>query len=142
MRPAIAARVAAGMRPADLLVIAKIRYYLRSGIGGAMAWTVSFLDERVEAEMEAQPAEIRARFVRLQQLIAEFGPSLLPPKYAKRIDDVLWELRNKGRDRIARAFYLTVSGKRVVIVRVFTKKTQKTPRREIALARQRAKEVR
>jgi len=32
-------------------------------------------------------------------------------------------------------------GRRVVILRVFAKKTQKTPRREIELARQRAKEV-
>jgi hypothetical protein len=34
------------------------------------------------------------------------------------------------------------AGRRVVILRVFAKKTQKTPRREIELARQRAKEVR
>jgi len=32
-------------------------------------------------------------------------------------------------------------GRRVVIVRVFVKKTQKTPQHELELARQRAKEV-
>jgi hypothetical protein len=36
-----------------------------------MTWTVSFLNERVEAEMEAQPLDIRARFDRVRQLIAE-----------------------------------------------------------------------
>jgi phage-related protein len=36
---------------------------------------------------------------------------------------------------------VTATGRRVVILRVFTKKTQKTPRHEIELARQRAKEV-
>ena len=36
---------------------------------------------------------------------------------------------------------LVVSGHRVVVVRVFTKKTQKTPRREIELALKRAEEV-
>jgi phage-related protein len=50
-------------------------------------------------------------------------------------------MRLRGRDGIARALYLTGTGRRVVILRVFTKKTQKTPRREIELARQRAKEV-
>jgi len=50
-------------------------------------------------------------------------------------------MRLRGRDRIARALYLTASGRRVVILRVFIKKTQKTPRREIELARRRAQEV-
>ena len=44
-------------------------------------------------------------------------------------------------DGIARAIYITATGRRVVIVRIFVKKTQKTPPREIELARQRAKEV-
>ena len=106
-----------------------------------MAWTVLFLDERVEAEMEAQPADIRARFDRMRDIIVDHGPAMLPPKYAKHIEDKLWELRMKGRDGIARAFYVTASGQRLVIVRVFTKKTQKTPTRELKLARQRAEEV-
>lgn len=106
-----------------------------------MAWTVLFLDERVEAEMEEQPADIRARFDRMRDIIREHGPAKLPPKYAKHIEDKLWELRMKGKDGIARAFYITASGQRLVIVRVFTKKAQKTPTREIKLARQRAEEV-
>lgn len=48
----------------------------------------------------------------------------------------------KGRDGISRAIYVTASGKQVVIVRAFIKKTQKTPQREIRLALQRAKELR
>jgi phage-related protein len=106
-----------------------------------MAWTVTFLDERVETEMEEQPLDIRARFDRLRQVIVEHGVAHLPPKYVKHIEQRLWELRMKGRDGIARAFYVTASGQRVVIVRVFTKKTQKAPRREIRLAFERAKEV-
>ena len=38
-----------------------------------------------------------------------------------------WELRLTGRDRIARALYVTAIGRRVVVVRAFVKKTQKTP---------------
>ena len=47
----------------------------------------------------------------------------------------------KGKDGISRALYATVKPERVVVVRVFVKKTQKTPRREIKLALKRAKEI-
>ncbi|MFM9865682.1 MAG: type II toxin-antitoxin system RelE/ParE family toxin [Micropepsaceae bacterium] len=106
-----------------------------------MAWTVLFLDERVEEELQAQPADIRARFDRIRDLVVEHGPASLPATYTKHIQGALWELRMKGKDGIARAFYITASGQRVVVVRVFTKKTQKTPKQEIKLALTRAKEV-
>ncbi|MGB9164807.1 MAG: type II toxin-antitoxin system RelE/ParE family toxin [Rhodomicrobium sp.] len=44
----------------------------------------------------------------------------------------------KGRSGIARALYVTRIGQRVVVVRVFVKKTEKTPRSEIEKALQRA----
>jgi phage-related protein len=47
----------------------------------------------------------------------------------------------KGRSGIARAVYVTAVGRRVVVVHVFEKKTQKTPRREIITALKRAQEV-
>lgn len=47
-----------------------------------------------------------------------------------------------GRDGISRAIYVTATGRRVVILRVFIKKTQKTPPRELEVARRRAKEMR
>lgn len=106
-----------------------------------MVWTVVFLDQRVETEMEEQAYDIKARFKRIALLIAEFGLERLPGKYVDHIHGPIWELRLKGKDGIARALYVTARGKRVVIVRVFTKKSQKTPQREIKLALDRAKEV-
>ncbi len=53
----------------------------------------------------------------------------------------LWEMRMTGRDGISRALYVTASGRRVVVVRVFVKKTQKPPRQEITLALRRAEEL-
>jgi phage-related protein len=50
-------------------------------------------------------------------------------------------MRLKGRDGISRALYITASGRRVVVVRIFVKKSQKTPNREIELALNRAKEL-
>jgi phage-related protein len=45
-----------------------------------------------------------------------------------------------GRDGISRALYVTAHPQRIVVVRAFIKKTAKTPRSEIELALQRAKE--
>jgi len=50
-------------------------------------------------------------------------------------------MRMQGKDGISRAIYVTARGRRVVVVRVFVKKTEKTPRQEIDLARERAKGV-
>ena len=47
----------------------------------------------------------------------------------------------KGKSGIARAIYVTAVGKRIVIVHVFEKKTQRTPRREIVTVLKRAKEI-
>jgi len=49
-------------------------------------------------------------------------------------------MRLKGRDGIARALYIAAVGRRVIVLRAFIKKTQKTPRAEIELALGRAKE--
>ena len=61
--------------------------------------------------------------------------------HVKHVHGSLWEMRMKGKDGISRALYVTAVGRRVVVVRVFIKKTQKTPNREIELALKRAKEI-
>jgi phage-related protein len=61
--------------------------------------------------------------------------------HVKHIEGRLWEMRLQGRSGISRALYVTVVGRRVVIVRVFMKKTEKTPRREIDLALFRARSI-
>ena len=53
----------------------------------------------------------------------------------------LFELRFKASEGISRVFYCTVSGRRVVMLHQFIKKTQKTPAREIEIARRRIKEL-
>ena len=107
-----------------------------------MPWTVATLNALVDEEIAALPADMRARLVRLTNLIEQIGFEALPRDSVKHLEDKLWELRITGRDGISRAIYVTASGRRMVILRVFIKKTQKTPPREIELARERAKEVR
>jgi phage-related protein len=79
--------------------------------------------------------------VRIVDLIETYGLENVGQPHVKHLQQSLWEMRMKGRDGISRAIYVTASGKRVVIVRAFIKKSQKTPQREIKLALQRAKEL-
>ena len=60
----------------------------------------------------------------------------------KHLQGPLWEIRLGGRAGIARALYVTMRQQRVIVVRAFVKKTQKTPPSEIALALARLKDVR
>jgi phage-related protein len=106
-----------------------------------MEWRVEALNDTVRNELDALPHDIQARLIRLERLISQVGLEALKEPYVKHLEGKLWEMRMTGRDGIARAVYVTASGRRVVIVRAFVKKTQRTPRSEIELALRRAKEV-
>lgn len=106
-----------------------------------MPWRVEILNEAVAAEIDALPSDMQARFLRLAERIAVAGLESLSEPHVKHLEGKLWELRLTGRDGIARALYVTAVGQRVVVVRAFAKKTQKTPHAEIELALRRAKEV-
>ncbi|CAN5307918.1 type II toxin-antitoxin system RelE/ParE family toxin [soil metagenome] len=106
-----------------------------------MNWTVVFLDERVQAALEAMAPDIVANFLRITRLIESHGLHKVCEPYIKHLEGPLWEMWMKGKDGIARAAYVTASGQRVVIVHVFSKATRKTPRRELETALRRAKEV-
>ena len=107
-----------------------------------MSWQVEFLNETAQAEVDALPVDIRARFTRVKELIESHGLERVGEPHVKHLEGKLWEMRMKGKDGIARSLYVTAKGKRVVVLRSFVKKTQKTRRREIELALERAKELR
>ena len=104
-----------------------------------LSWTVETLNETVEAEVAVLPEDMRARLARIALLIEQKGVDRMGEPHVKHIEGRLWEMRMKGRSGISRALYVTALGQRVVILRVFVKKTEKTPRREIDLALSRAK---
>jgi phage-related protein len=106
-----------------------------------VAWRGEILNETVAAEIAALPADMQARFLRLAERVTSAGLESLSEPHVKHLEGKLWELRLTGRDGIARALYITSIGRRVVAVRAFVKQTQKTPRSEIELALQRAKEI-
>jgi phage-related protein len=104
-------------------------------------WIVETLNSTVDGELAALPADMRARLVRIGAIIEAVGFQGLPADAVKHLEDKLWELRIRGKDGIARAIYVTAIKQRVVIIRAFVRKTQKTPKHELELARQRAKEI-
>jgi phage-related protein len=106
-----------------------------------MTWSVVFVNQEARQELDALPPDMRASFERIVRLIQSFGLEKVHEPYIKHLDGRLWEMRLKGRDGIARSIYITTIGRRVVVLRTFVKKTQKTLRREIVLALRRVKEV-
>lgn len=106
-----------------------------------MKWTVEYLNDVVRGETLCLPSDILASIFRIVSLIEEFGLHQVGMPYVRHLEGKLWEMRAKGKDGIARSIYLTTKGQKVVIVRSFIKKTQQTPRSEIRIALQRAKEV-
>lgn len=106
-----------------------------------MRWSFQTLNAVVDAEIRALPPDMQARLLRFGDIIEQIGLDALPRDSVKHLEGKLWELRITGRDGISRAIYVTATGRRVIAVRVFIKKTQKTPLRELDLARQRAKEI-
>lgn len=106
-----------------------------------MSWSVLYVNAAAQAELEALPTDMRARFERIVALIQAQGLEKVREPYVKHLDGKLWEMRLKGRDGIARSIYVTASGRRIVVLRTFVKKTEKTPKQELELARERAKEI-
>lgn len=106
-----------------------------------MTWTVETLNATVDAELDALPVSLRARLARIVELIETAGLEHVHEPHVTHLEGKLWEIRAKARDGIARGIYVTASGRRVVILHVFVKKTQKTPAGALALARQRLREL-
>lgn len=106
-----------------------------------MSWSVVILNDLVEAEIAALPNDIQADFYRLVELIHAVGLENIGRKRSRHLRGKLWELRLNGRDGIGRALYVTASGRRVVILHAFVKKSQKTPAAALVLAERRAKEL-
>ncbi len=106
-----------------------------------MQWTVVYLNEDVRAEVEGLSVDLRARFRRIIELVQSKGLERVREPYIKHLEGKLWEMRLVDRDNIARVIYAAASGRRLVVLHAFIKKTEKTPRRALEIARARAKEV-
>lgn len=105
-----------------------------------MRWSVLILPAAQE-EILALPPGLGARMVRLLDMVSDYGLEQMREPHVKHLDGKLWELRVKAAEGIARGLYVTVTGRQVVVLHVFVKKSDKTPVRAIALARARMQEL-
>ena len=96
-------------------------------------WTVEFTPE-AKQEFHRLPADMQAAALHIAGLLQSMGPERVREPYVKPVEGKLWEMRLQGRAGIARALYFAKVGRRLCVVRMFVKKTQKTPRQEIELA--------
>ena len=95
----------------------------------------------VDSEIEALPPGLQARLVRLLEMVETVGLDRLREPHARHLEGKLWELRAKAPEGIARGIYVTATGRRVVVLHVFVKKSRRTPRRALTTARRRLEEV-
>lgn len=106
----------------------------------AIYWSIDYYSGALQRELLDLPVTLQARYIHLTARMEAFGPDLGMP-HTRAMGDGLFELRLKGAEGIARVFYCTLAGRRIVMLYQFVKKSEKTPPRELAIARRRIKEI-
>ncbi|CAB3750428.1 type II toxin-antitoxin system RelE/ParE family toxin [Paraburkholderia humisilvae] len=106
-----------------------------------MTWNVVYFNDRVKRDVFALPDGILASYLRLVEVMEEFGADLRMP-HSRAMGDGLFELRPRGQEGIGRVFYCMHVDRQVVVLHSFVKKTEETPQDELRTARKRLKEVR
>ena len=86
------------------------------------------------------PDTLAARYIVLTRRMIALGPNIGEP-HTKAFGDGLFELRLRGAEGIARVFFCTLVGKRIVMLHSFIKKSERTPSREREVAETRMKEI-
>ena len=104
------------------------------------AWAVQ-IHPAAEPELRALPADMQARFLRVAELLETFGPQQVGMPHVRQLEGKLWEMRMQGRDGIARAVYAAMQGRTLLVLHVFVKKSQTTPRAAMEAARKRLEAV-
>jgi phage-related protein len=104
-----------------------------------MTWKIEFY-EGVEQRILKMPPKIQARMIKLLELMEKHGANLGPP-HTEAMGDGLFEIRAKAQEGIGRGLFCYVQGKHIYILNAFVKKSPKTPKNELELARSRQREV-
>ncbi|EPW5429313.1 type II toxin-antitoxin system RelE/ParE family toxin [Vibrio cholerae] len=104
-----------------------------------MSWNVDFYDG-VEQSILDMPPKIQARMLKLLELIEEHGANLGEP-HTKSMGAGLFEIRAEAQEGLGRGLFCYLEGKNIKILHAFVKKSRKTPKKDLDLARNRMKEV-
>lgn len=105
-----------------------------------MKYFLEYFSKSVQAEIDRWPVGLRTRYRALTLRMETYGPMLGMP-HTRAMGDGLFEIRIKSMEGIGRAFYCTRVGRRIVILHGFIKKSEKTPKGDLDLARKRMTEV-
>ena len=105
-----------------------------------MEFHIRYYSLEVQENVMALPATLQARYINLTRRMMEFGPNLGLP-HTDAFGGGLFELRLKGAEGIARVFFCTLVDKDIVMLHCFVKKSQKTPAKELKIARTRLQEI-
>lgn len=114
--------------------------YSRYAIVKPVNWGVTFYSAAFQKELLQLPAGFVARFLRYAERMELYGPDLGMP-HTRAMGEGLFELRLKVAEGIVRVFYCALVGRRIVMLHQFIKRSEKTPRKELEIARKRMKEV-
>ena len=104
-----------------------------------MTWTITYYNDSVQEEILSMSSGFLGRYLRYSDRMEVYGPDLGMP-HTRAMGDGLIELRLKAAEGIARVFYCTMVGRKIVMLHQFTKKSDKTPPRELETAQRRMKE--
>ncbi len=105
-----------------------------------MDYSITYYSVAVQEQILDLPDTLAARYIVLTRRMVALGPNLGEP-HTKALGNGLFELRLKGAEGIARVFFCTIVGRRIVVLHSFAKKTNKTPLRELEIAQSRLKEI-
>ncbi len=110
-----------------------------------MEWEVEFYTDEngtkpVKEWILGLEENARSVVLRNLDLLEQLGVGIREP-YVKHLENKLYEVRAKDRKGIYRIIYFAHTGKRFVLLHGFVKKTQKTPRKEIEMAKKRMMEM-
>lgn len=105
-----------------------------------MKWNICYYNEELQDVIMGLPETLLARYIRLTDLMKEYGPNLGMP-HTKPLGKGLFELRLQGREGIARVFYCTLVDKRIYMLHSFIKKTEKIPLKELKQAEMKMKRI-
>lgn len=106
-------------------------------------WTVEFYqfpngNSPVLDWFNEQEAKVQAKLARIFELLEEQGTTVGKP-YVAPLEDKLYEIRVEQDTNIYRTIYFAYTGRRFILLHGFQKKTRKTPKKELTIAKQRMK---
>jgi phage-related protein len=108
-----------------------------------MDWKIIYYTERerqpVKEFIDAQLPKAKAKILRNLLLLSEFGPDIGYPLISN-IERNLWELRTVYQGNQYRILFAVISGKIILLIHGFQKKTQKIPKKDLDLAKRRLKQ--